>query len=297
MPKSLIRNIDRHTGRPVLAAPDEGVLRTSADLGWRGIAVELHRIAPDHQSEHYVRTHRLMIHVGRPTRFEWREGGGRWRSATLKTDDVTLLADSVLNEPRWHDPLEFLAVGIDPTFVAQAFGDALPSETAGLNAVRGRPDPVIARFGALFARELADPQYAGGLFGETVALAFARHLLAAYGPSGPAEPRGALSGRQLGRVLAYLHANLSEDVSLAALAAEAAVSPFHFVRLFRAATGLPPHRFVMELRVAHAKRLLRAGGGMNLTEIGAAAGFFDQAHFTRTFKRFVGVAPTRFAQG
>lgn len=296
MPKSLIRNIDRHTGRLISAAPDEGVLRTSADLGWRGIAVELHRIAPDHQPEHYVRTHRLMIHTGRPTRFEWREAGGRWHATTLQADDVTLLSDGVLNEPRWHDPLEFLAVGIDPAFVAQAFGDALSSDTGGLDPVRGRADPVIARFGALFARELADPQYTGSLFGETVALAFARHLLTAYGSRHPGEPRGALSGRQLERVLAYLHGNLSEDVSLAALAGEAAVSPFHFVRLFRAAVGLPPHRFVMELRIAHAKRLLRAARYTSLTEVGAAAGFFDQAHFTRTFKRFVGVAPTRFAR-
>ncbi len=292
-----IGNTDRRTGRFVAAAPPGAVLLSSADRGWRGIKVELHRFGPDGQAEHHVGAHRLMVHAGPPVRFERRSGGGAWTGRTLRAGDVSFLAEGTPNEPRWRDPFAFVAVGLDPAFVEGAFADALPGGAAvAFEPAFGRPDPVVARLADLLRRELADPAFAGALFGETVALALARHLLARYGHGGgPREVRGALSGAQLQRVVGYLHANLAEDVGLSALAAQAFMSPFHFARLFRAATGESPHRFVVRLRIAHAQRLIRGRRGVTLTEVAAAAGFFDQAHFTKTFKRVVGVAPSRFA--
>ena len=80
---SLLGNIERRTGQVIAAAPDRGVLLTSGLLGWHGITAELHRVLPEHQPEHFVETHRLMVHVGLPTRFEVRDGGGTWQARTL----------------------------------------------------------------------------------------------------------------------------------------------------------------------------------------------------------------------
>ncbi len=263
-------------------------------MGWRGIAAELHRIAPEHQPEHLVQTHRLMVHVGASARFEFREAGSAWQARTLRPGDLSMLADGAPNEPRWHDTMEFMAIGLDPAFVAASFGAALSGARGDLRPVRGEADPVAAALACLLQRELADASFAGALFGETVALAFARHLLGRYG-AGVTEPRGALTGAQLGRVAEYLHANLAEDVGLEALAGQAYVSPFHFARLFRAATGVSPHRFVLHLRVSYAQRLIRSRRARTFTEVAAASGFFDQAHFTKAFKRLVGVTPSAFA--
>ena len=294
MPHSLIGNVDRRTGRLVAAAPDRGVLLTSRTLGWRGIAAELHRIAPEHQSEHLVQTHRLMIHVGAPARFEFREDGGTWHARTLRPGDLSLLANSLPNEPRWHDTMEFIAIGLDPTFVEASFGDALPHARVSFRPVRGESDEAAMTFANLIRHELADATFVGTLFGDTLALGLSRYLLGRYG-LGVHEPRGALTGIQLGRVVDYVYANLAEDVGLEALAGQAYVSPFHFARLFRNATGLSPHQFVLRLRVNHAQRLMRSRQGRTLTEIAVAAGFFDQAHFTKTFKRLVGITPSAFA--
>lgn len=65
------------------------------------------------------------------------------------------------------------------------------------------------------------------------------------------------------------------------------------MRRFRADVGVPPHAFQIDLRVKQARRLLAAGDPP--AEVAAACGFADQAHLTRTFKRFVGVTPARFA--
>ncbi len=295
MPQSLLSNVECRTGRPIVAAPDGSVLLSSGELGWRGMTAELHRIAPAHQPEHVVQTHRLMIHVGASTRFEFHEGGN-WRARQLVPGTLSMLAHGMTNEPRWHDTMEFVAIALDPAFVTQSFGDALAHGNSDLRPVRAEPDPIATRFAGLIKHELAEASFTGALFGETVALGFARHLLGRYG-AGVAEPRGALSGPQLARVVEHLHAHLSEDTSLEALAAHAHVSPYHFARLFRAATGVSPHQFVLKLRVERAQRLIRTNKASTLTDIGAAAGFFDQAHFSKAFKRLTGVTPSTFAAG
>ena len=77
-------------------------------------------------------------------------------------------------------------------------------------------------------------------------------------------------------------------------AAVARLSPYHFARQFKAATGLPPHQYVTARRVERAKQLLQGAGGLSLAEVAARAGFSDQSQFTRHFKRHVGVTPGRF---
>jgi AraC family transcriptional regulator len=78
------------------------------------------------------------------------------------------------------------------------------------------------------------------------------------------------------------------------MAAVVGLNPYHFARQFKAATGLPPHQYVIARRVERAKQLLQAGTGLPLAEVAADAGFSDQSQFSRHFKRLVGVTPGRF---
>lgn len=94
----------------------------------------------------------------------------------------------------------------------------------------------------------------------------------------------------------YLHEHATEPVPLARLAAVAALSPAHLVRAFGRAYGLPPHRYQTALRVDRAKRLLALGGEQTIGEIAHAVGFSDHAHFSRTFSRWVGWPPSRYAK-
>jgi AraC-like DNA-binding protein len=86
-----------------------------------------------------------------------------------------------------------------------------------------------------------------------------------------------------------LHESLLEPPSLEALADSVGVGAFRLLRAFRAATGLPPHAYLNQVRVREARRLLDAG--LRPAEVAARTGFADQAHFTRHFKRTVGVPP------
>ena len=89
-----------------------------------------------------------------------------------------------------------------------------------------------------------------------------------------------------------LAVRLADPPSLGELALAAGMSPFALVRAFRSETGLPPHAYVNHLRVRLARQLLDSG--MAPADVAAQAGFADQAHLTRHFKRVVGVPPRAY---
>ncbi len=100
--------------------------------------------------------------------------------------------------------------------------------------------------------------------------------------------------RGVRRVEALLRERFAEDISLRELADEVSLSRPHLLRLFREEMGVPPHAFLIQLRIAHARRLLARG--VTLVEASAAVGFYDQSHFTRHFRRLVGVAPGAYVR-
>jgi AraC family transcriptional regulator len=72
------------------------------------------------------------------------------------------------------------------------------------------------------------------------------------------------------------------------------LNPYHFARQFKAATGLPPHQYVITRRVEQAKHLLKAETDLSLAEVAVRAGFYDQSQFSHHFKRLVGVTPGQY---
>jgi AraC family transcriptional regulator len=114
-------------------------------------------------------------------------------------------------------------------------------------------------------------------------------------PRQPARGRdGALPPGTLRAVVAYLEAHLETDLTLAQLAAAAHPSAYHFARQFKAATGVPPHRYVIARRVARAQELLHPDQDLALAEIAARVGFADHSQFSHHFTRVVGVTPRQF---
>ena len=102
----------------------------------------------------------------------------------------------------------------------------------------------------------------------------------------------ALTRRQLDTVAQAVHADLGEPWSIERLAALLALSPFHFSRAFKSATGETPHRYVMRLRMEHARRLV-LDSAQPLIDIAVDAGFASLSHFGQAFRRQWGPSPSR----
>src|SRR5262249_57159903 len=103
-------------------------------------------------------------------------------------------------------------------------------------------------------------------------------------PRSPARGRdGTLPRGRLRAVIEYIEEHLAASPSLDQLAAVAHLSAYHFARQFKAATGLPPHQYVILRRVERARQLLHVRADLSLAEVAAHAGFRDQSHFSRHF--------------
>jgi AraC family transcriptional regulator len=110
----------------------------------------------------------------------------------------------------------------------------------------------------------------------------------------PVRPfRGGLPARQQKRLAEFIDEHLAEDISLTTLAGLVDLSLYHFARAFRQSFGLPPHRYHMERRMDRARSLLRRSA-FSVTQIGSQIGFRETSSFTRAYRKFAGMTPSKY---
>lgn len=275
---------------------------TSAALGWRGLRVE-------HEAQ---QSSRELVHP--PLECLWLILGGETtpEGTDHRCGDVRHQGDGVphavnLVPPgletqwRWRKKGGATHYQLSPALVAKVAEEAFDLDPAGIQFLvryydQSSPD-VIGILRAL-RRELLAGGPGGRLCAESLAnvlvVQLIRQLSNRHGLNGAVRA----SGRQLPRhvvveVEEYIHAHLDQNIALADLAQVAHLSEFHFARLFKHTTGLPPYQFVIHQRVERAKRLISAGR-LSLAQIAIDVGFSDQSQLNRHFKRLVGVTPKKF---
>jgi AraC family transcriptional regulator len=91
----------------------------------------------------------------------------------------------------------------------------------------------------------------------------------------------------------FMRSRFREDISLAAIARVAGISPFHFSRVFKAFTGSAPHRYLVQLRLEHAGTFLR-NTRLSVTEICFDSGFASLEHFLAMFRQRFGCTPRQY---
>lgn len=125
-------------------------------------------------------------------------------------------------------------------------------------------------------------------FFEALSCALAVALVRRVAPARAVRPRD----RRVERAVQLLEQRFRERVSTAEAARAAGLSRCHFLRAFRASVGVSPHEYLVQCRLRHARRLIALDGGQrSLAEIAVEAGFSDQAHLTRHFRRAFGQTP------
>jgi AraC family transcriptional regulator len=198
----------------------------------------------------------------------------------------------------FRGPYDVLHLHVPNAFIAKLGAEASDSEAAPLRSGPAlTQDPVVERL----ARALIAADEIGGrcgqLYVECISTAIVARLLASTRrtPEGARPKVAELARWRLRRVMEYVEANLAETVSLADLAAAAGLTRMHFAAQFRAATGLPPHEYLLRRRVERAQEML-AEDRESLVDIALSVGFQTQSHFTSVFKRFVGQPPRAWRQ-
>jgi len=134
----------------------------------------------------------------------------------------------------------------------------------------------------------------GGLYTESVGLALLSYLTTRTAQlASPERVPAGLSEPAVRKIREHVDGHLASELSLSELSALSGYSAGHLNRVFKEAVGMPLHRFVIERRLEHARRMLAADHA-SLAEVALACGFANQAHFSTAFKRYVGCTPRVF---
>jgi AraC family transcriptional regulator len=290
--KRLISPSDRLEVLPI--APDVSKLSPES----AALRAEHFRDTPDFELDLPGGTHHLValyLHPPEKTGF-WTEGVD-WEG-TPPPGSILVLPAEHSRRAFWRGPTESVHVHLAPQLISQVAAGAfeLDPSRIELPAAAALIDPTMQAAILGIDAERSTDAPGGRLLTESLGNVLAVQLIRrALGDKRRTDhPRGGLPRRKLRAAIEYIEHHLNSDVSLDALAAVAHLSAYHFARQFKASTGLPPHQYMITRRIERAKELIRGKDDISLAEVAARVGFWDQGHFTRHFKRVVGVTPKRF---
>jgi AraC family transcriptional regulator len=272
---------------------------TSYGMGWKGLQAVRYRKNPLSELSWVGtrRTHVLVLHVRPPEKMGLRyEGVKRDMPPPAGSIEVVPAGSSVL--VRYQGSMDPLLIYLEPSLVVRVAAESFefdPTRTVvppldGLNVPELR-SAMLAVDAELRAGGVGGPLMVEAL-GTLLSVHLIRHTTGAHRL--PASADGVLPRRKLRTVIEYIMENLEGRPTLEQMAAVVHLSPYHFARQFKAATGLPPHQYAIRRRVEGAQHLLRTDGELSLAEVALRVGFSDQSHFSLHFKRIVGVTPRQF---
>jgi AraC family transcriptional regulator len=237
-----------------------------------------------------VRGPRLVIPTGHTVaQTADSDGSGRGHSILISAPFVAVIpAGAQLATVAGNDPTGWV-IALKPGVLGQVSQEAF-------DAV-----PKWSRFWDPFLREAVDTLAAlhhADLMDAACADAFADvisvHIALRYGHCvGAGELDMPLTRQMLTRIQAFVHEHIAETILVEQLAVLVNMSGSNFARVFKTATGTPPHLYVTLERVKFARTML-CEEAFSLVDVGARAGFQTQQHFTEVFHRYSGVTPRAF---
>ncbi len=266
-------------------------------LGWVGLQAVRYRAAPASELNPPAMTHHRLILFARPPEELDLLYEGVKRRVPPPAGSIAVVPAGNPARYRWSGCMDTLNIYLEPGLVGRVAAEAFDLDPARLAIppLDSLDLPHLRAAMAAVDAELTAGGAGGLLAAESLANVLAVHLIRHISaPHRPARARdGTLPRGRLRAVVEYIEEHLDAGPTLEQMAAVARLSPYHFARQFKAATGLPPHQYVIMRRVERAKQLLQAGSILSLAEV-AAAGFSDQSQFSHHFKRLVGVTPGQF---
>ena len=194
---------------------------------------------------------------------------------------------------RLNSTLRYLRVSIDPLHLGRLITPSLDEVgPVHLRRTYAVESPQIRHL-MLALKYEADSRNAHGLAMVEAVTSALGHLLVRHAgveQPRPIHNRGGLSAVAKRRVLELIEAALDARLTVEMLSREVGLSVAHFARAFKETMGRAPHQYLLALRLERARRLLETTEA-SLSDIAQRAGFADQAHFTRLFKRAFGTTP------
>src|SRR5262245_9908669 len=275
-----------------------GAQTTSARLGWVGLEAVRCIAEPAFEFDQPALTHHWLVQFVRPPQDMDLRYAEVKRHVPPPAGAISVVPAGSPARWRWSGRREWLHVYLEPGLVRRVAAEVFDLDPARLAfpPLDNVDLPPLRAAMAAVSAELASDGAGGPLAAESLANILAIHLLRHLtAPRRLQRGRdGALPRGRLRAVVEYIEEHLDASPSLQQMAEVVGLNPYHFARQFKAATGLPPHQFVIARRVERARELLQTGADLSLAEVALRAGFSDQSQFSYHFKRLLGVTPRQF---
>ena len=239
-----------------------------------------------------------------------RAGSGIPRDESRDAIEVLILADHPVFHARYNSPsgaicdpaarpdggreVDAIVMLLDRPYFEQKSRLALGNEVPRLEEGYAAADGFMRELGNALLCDFRRGEIPTSAYVESLAGVIAIHLAKNHcrryrlAPASIGLPR-----HKLNRVLAFIIEHIGDAIPLHQLASIAHLSPYHFARMFKQATGYTPHVYITRQRVERAKELLRDTHAA-LVEVASSVGFETQSHFTGVFHRYAGVTPRVF---
>lgn len=250
-------------------------------------------VLPDSSYEQHL----LLIHLDVPATTQVEQvTAGTYQTAEIGSGDIILIPARTTHRASWNREHEYLALWLAPETLEACLADAISGRTVEVLPQFVTPDSSLYGLGLALKGALGASTSGDRLYVDAVITAISARLLRNYSNLVLHQPiPNGLPAYQLEKTVEYIHAYLDRNISLAELADIARISPNYFLTLFKQSTGLTPHQYLIHQRIERAKVLLLKRDRA-ISEIACGLGFSHQSHFTRHFKRLVGMTPKQFLQ-
>ena len=227
--------------------------------------------------------------------------GSRWRQAKYNPGYGGATAPLNTNQLRWSSSesssVETLHLYVPPEYFSEA---AEEYRRAGRRLNSSRIDALSLSDPLLFslAQSLTScvAYQAPDLYADAAARVLAIHILLTSGTLRREDLTrdigNNLADRRLARVIDFMHHHFGKEITLDQLAREAGISRFHFVRLFRKRLLVTPHRYLVRLRLDHARFLLRTTD-LDINAVALACGYTHPGRFAAAFYAAFALHPSQ----
>lgn len=285
---------DAETNARIFGMPPD---LSSRSAGWRGIYFERRHDGQFSTEPHVMQKHYLMVKLNARSEAT-RIADGRVVKESQQRGSKAYVPHGCPHQVIYPKSMgELFFISLDPKLVV-AVAEQMdpPVRFDGHPVFANSIDPLVTAIGLELDRDLQEGNLHGPLLADAAAQVLAAHLIRlCRGRSSTRESpaRLRLSEARLRAVAEYVDANLDQPIRLVDMAAQAGLSQYHFCRAFRAATGLPPHRFVLARRIEVARERLR-NRALSIQEVAFSVGFADAGQFAKRFRKATGLSPREF---
>ena len=264
-------------------------------LSWPGVKVGHGRLLPSETTNKHLNRHHIFIPLAGSFEASMVMVSGNINYSKRTVGQASIVPAGQQFFAYWEDELEDLGIHLDPDFVARQARELLQTDSVDLIAACEISDPLVHQIGRSLAAEVDAGAPGGSIYAESLVNTLVAHLLRHHSSAGERFQSylGGLPKHKLRRVTEFIEENLEHDLTLTEIAGIAELSPFHFARSFKQATGSTPIQFLTHRRIDLAKRLL-VESELPIVEIGLRAGFKNQSHFTTLFRKITAMTPRAY---